>query len=262
MKDGKVKAKNYVILILGFAGTGKTHVLYLLLGEPPPLLRVSTPAVQSPVRAVSMTKACMSGKMWKRVNRDDEIRMVAELAGSLSDGSVTKATNHPVLTVPATNDPLHTDPLEVSEPAEIIGGEAVVEDRSLSSICSDIVGDISREMIKCRDSHRTLKVTSFIIIDSGGQPQFLQILPFFLRKRILHLYVQKLNERLRDFPEVELFGEDGKSIGTPYPYTLSNEHILRHFIRFVQSSSSAEYPPRFAIIGTHRSREGVPGDPS
>ena len=255
MKDGKVKAKNYVILILGFAGTGKTHVLYLLLGEPPPLLRVSTPAVQSPVRAVSMTKACMSGKMWKRVNRDDEIRMVAELAGSLSDGSVTKATNHPVLTVPATNDPLHTDPLEVSEPAEIIGGEAVVEDRSLSSICSDIVGDISREMIKCRDSHRTLKVTSFIIIDSGGQPQFLQTLPFFLRKRILHLFVQKLNERLRDFPDVELFGDDGKSIGTPYPSTLSNEQILRHFIRFVQSSSSAEYPPLFAIIGTHRDLE-------
>ena len=263
MKDGKVKAKNYVILILGFAGTGKTHVLYLLLGEPPPQLRVSTPPVQSPVRAVSMTKACTSGKMWKRVNRDDEIRMVAELAGSLSDGPVRKATNRPVLTVPATNDPLPTltdltaskDPLEVSESAEIIGGEAVVEDRSLSSICSDIVGDISREMIKCRDSHRTLKVTSFIIIDSGGQPQFLQTLPFFLRKRILHLFVQKLNERLRDFPDVELFGDDGKSIGTPYPSTLSNEQILRHFIRFVQSSSSAEYPPRFAIIGTHRDLE-------
>ena len=263
MKDGKVQAKNYVILILGFAGTGKTHVLYLLLGEPPPQLRVSTPAVKSPVRAVSMTKACTSGKMWKRVEREDEIRMVAELAGSLSDGPVRKATNHLVLTVPATNDPLPTltdltaskDPLEVSESAEIIGGEAVVEDRSLSSVCSDIVGDISREMIKCRDSHRTLKVTSFIIIDSGGQPQFLEALPFFLRKRILHLFVQKLNERLRDFPDVELFGDDGKSIGTPYPSTLSNEQILRHFIRFVQSSSSAEYPPRFAIIGTHRDLE-------
>ena len=270
MKDGKVKAKNYVILILGFAGTGKTHLLYLLLGEPPPQLRVSTPPVQSPVRAISLTKACISGKIWKRMNRDDEIRLVAELAGSLSDGHVRMVAKHSLHTVPATKNPLLTVtevkdptaakyPQEVSESSvseiEIIHNEECVEDISLSFICSDIVDDISGEIVKCRDSHQTLKVTSFIIIDSGGQPQFLEALPFFLRKRILHLFVQKLNERLRDFPEVKLFGEDGKLIGTSYRSPLSNEHILQHFIRFVQSSSSAEYPPRFAIIGTHRDLE-------
>ena len=270
MKDGRVKAKNYVILILGFAGTGKTHVLYLLLGEPPSQLRVSTPPVQSPVRAVSLTKACISGKIWKRMNRDDEIRMVAEhaLASSSSDGPVRMVAKHSLHTVPATKNPLLTvtevkdstaakDPQEVSESgdSEIIHDEECVEDRSLSYICSDIVDDISGEIVKCRDSHQTLKVTSLIIIDSGGQPQFLEALPFFLRKRILHLFVQKLNERLRDFPEVKLFGEDGKLIGTSYRSPLSNEHILQHFIRFVQSSSSAEYPPRFAIIGTHRDLE-------
>ena len=252
MKVGRVKAKNYVLLLLGFAGAGKTHVLYLLLGEDPPLIRISTPLIQSPVRAVSISKARVAGKQWKRVCRNDQSLMVAESALAICS-SVGLVKKKPQLSQ-AMEKPLFL-PLSDHNASESSDDESGGDEKSLPISRSDTLDDIAGMIEHCSGLHKALEVTLLIIIDSGGQPQFLEALPFFLPKRILHVFVQKLNERLKDFPAVELFGEDGISVATPYTSSLSNEQILQHCICSVQSSASAGFPPRLAIIGTHRDLE-------
>ena len=62
-------------------------------------------------------------------------------------------------------------------------------------------------------------------IDSGGQPQFLEILPAFIRNVSLLLLLVKLSEELSDTPTVEYFSPDGKSCELGV-FPLSNEQLL------------------------------------
>ena len=62
-------------------------------------------------------------------------------------------------------------------------------------------------------------------IDSGGQPQFLEILPAFIRNVSLLLLLVKLSEKLSDTPTVEYFSPDGKSCELGV-FPLSNEQLL------------------------------------
>ena len=252
MKVGRVKSKNYVILILGFAGAGKTHVLHLLLGEPPPPVRISTPLVQSPVRAITQSKARIAGKKWKRVRRNEQSRIVAENAHAIYSTSVRQVSKKPRISLMVENPlPLKT---RVQSTPESAAEESVMEGRFLPVCHSDTFEEIAIMIEQCSGSHQALdsEVTLFNIIDSGGQPQFLEALPFFLPKRIIHVFVQKLNEHLQHFPKVELFGRSGTLIAAPYTSTLSNEQILKHCICSVQSSASIGSSPTLAIIGTHR----------
>lgn len=49
-------------------------------------------------------------------------------------------------------------------------------------------------------------------VDSGGQPQFHEVLPIFLRGTSLCLFVFKLSEKLREHPVVECYNEEGKPL--------------------------------------------------
>ena len=52
LEDGFVSAYFMKILIVGAAGVRKTHLLDLLLNEPPPGVRKSTPVMERPVQAI------------------------------------------------------------------------------------------------------------------------------------------------------------------------------------------------------------------
>jgi len=57
MAYGYVEARDIKALILGAAGTGKSHTIALIMDEDPPAVRRSTPCATRPVRAVSRTTA-------------------------------------------------------------------------------------------------------------------------------------------------------------------------------------------------------------
>ena len=62
-------------------------------------------------------------------------------------------------------------------------------------------------------------------IDSGGQPQFLEILPAFIRNVSLLLLLVKLSEELSNTSNVVYFSPDGKSCELGV-FPLSNEQLL------------------------------------
>ena len=57
MAHGYVEARDIKALILGAAGTGKSHTIALIMDEDPPAVRRSTPCATRPVRVVSRTRA-------------------------------------------------------------------------------------------------------------------------------------------------------------------------------------------------------------
>ena len=60
MREGTVEQEISSSAMFGFAGTGKSHVLALILGELPPYKRVSTAVAQTPVRAVGFVRMAVT----------------------------------------------------------------------------------------------------------------------------------------------------------------------------------------------------------
>ena len=113
-------------------------------------------------------------------------------------------------------------------------------------------------MDECFESGKTLPTFRKIhLIDSGGQPQFHEVLPIFLRHMSLYIFVFKLSEELATKPMVEYFNHSGQSMGTPYQSAQSNEQLLKHCLRAMHThrSKSESECSKIMIVGTYRDKE-------
>ena len=106
-------------------------------------------------------------------------------------------------------------------------------------------------------------ITSYhkiLFTDSGGQPQFHEMLPAFLRRMNLYMFVFKLSEELATKPVVEYYSSSGEAVGTAYRSAHTNEQLLQHCLRALHthraSSEKESKSSRIMIVGTHRDKEG------
>ena len=103
-------------------------------------------------------------------------------------------------------------------------------------------------------SRKLLEVDWVYVVDSGGQPQFSEILPVFIRNASAIAFVLKLNEQLGNRPTIEYYDKNGWKLGSSYTSALTNEQILIYYSQVIRSrqcmSSEAKSPTLF-IVGTH-----------
>ena len=125
--------------------------------------------------------------------------------------------------------------------------------------------DILELMKTFSTTRQPLRAHWMHFIDSGGQPQFLEILPAFIRNVSLLLLLVKLSEELCDTPTVEYFSPDGKSYQLGV-FPLSNEQLLLQAAQlslFHQSQISLPHniiekeqsQPNMLIVGTFADQE-------
>ena len=125
--------------------------------------------------------------------------------------------------------------------------------------------DILKLMKSLSTSKQPLRAHWMHFIDSGGQPQFLEILPAFIRNVSLLLLLVKLSEELSDTPTVEYFSPDGKSYQLGV-FPLSNEQLLLQAAQlslFHQSQISLPHniivkeqsQPNMTVVGTFADQE-------
>ena len=101
-------------------------------------------------------------------------------------------------------------------------------------------------------------MTWIYLVDSGGQPQFHELLTGFFRNAVIGIFVLKLSERLDDHPHVRYFDKKGEQCGTGYRSPFSNRDIFRHCIQTVQSfpyTTEESTCPRLGVVGTFRDEE-------
>ena len=88
------------------------------------------------------------------------------------------------------------------------------------------------------------------LIDSGGQPEFHDLLPVFVPSASVVLFVFKLSEGLDEKPTVEYYGPNG-SIGNPYKSYLTHREILKHCLKAFHSQDPKKCST-ILLIGTHK----------
>ena len=275
MQHGYVSSLVGKVLFLGAAGSGKTSSKHIILNEAPPTLRISTPCAERPVKIVRIE---VDGLKLRRLQAKEEKTIVAKIMKA-------RAARFHLLskTPPARKgvSPRSTQKVnQRSLPSPMSGKDSAVKPESMemssSQASSPVDNDSSFDIaiaLKCistteeefvdlieqsSGSETLMQVEMVQITDTGGQPQFHEVLPAFLRGTTTCIFVQKLSECLDAHPQVEYYDENGTAICTPYRSAKTNLQILKHCIRTIQSfrcQKGRRKAPKIVFIGTFEDRE-------
>ncbi len=250
MKKGYVRCHMMVVLLIGTAGSGKTHVKCLLLGQNPPPIRQSTPLAEEPVRAISLSRATLTGSsIWRKVDLDDFERMIVN---DFKKEHTSEPPQHPY-----KEDSSHRKGTAFTEEVIMEENAPVDIDKDVSDIQQELQ-DMVTNARESQESHEQFEVNWVYIIDSGGQPQFEALLHAFINKQSAALCVTKLNEQLTDRPERPYYDRSGKRWDKTSSSPLSNEDILkRNFqtIHSLQCTTSEGKDSSLFVVGTHKDCE-------
>ena len=269
MKYGSVKLSIIKVLVLGIAGVGKTCLKRLLLQLPKnidgPIGRVSTGLADNPIQALvgsvsSILASVVEGDTgkWEVL---DETKLMKVIA-SAYQVSVSPATPSPAPTMPrvSINESVrdsaesHSHHMPTSSPPNNLHVNKIASENELAlDPAIQEVDSLVIEVFKSKISDwKELKVKLVHFIDSGGQPQFLELLPAFVQHLSAILYAVNLSELLDHHPMIYFYGQDCKPLGEPYQSPSSHKQVLHQCVR---ATYTGDAHPQVFVVGTHRDKE-------
>ena len=223
--------KESLSIVSGGGGVGKSHFIATALELETPSLRVSTPCAKMPslytAKNIQVTKK--NGKestAFKVLTDKKYTKMMIESCNS-SDTSLS-------LKKMFTSLKHKVKPPTLSEVDKHLCTIMCVAAGNVESLDGKILGRI---------------------IDIGGQPQFLELLPRFISGMSVGIVVIDLSQDLTDYPIIYFYGEDGKPVGDGVSSNLTNEQFFRLFLQMIVSQSSGNNNVKIIIVGTHRDVE-------
>ena len=107
-------------------------------------------------------------------------------------------------------------------------------------------------MLESTELKELLMSHSIRLVDSGGQPQFHDIVSIFIPELSGLISVFKLNEYFGVHGEVAFY-EEGMLTNDPYESHYTNEQVIRHDLQVIQSEATRcgiEEMPNLAFVGT------------
>ncbi len=272
MKKGSIKSEITSVAMHGVAGTGKSSSMNLILGNPPEEDRKSTPLVARPATVHEVDPSLN----WTKHDSKMKSLILARAIRSARDGiesdsdedtsnfdEVEEGSQVPTISV-GTGDTehmssTHDTPPQLHPSMASPSGVQMSESESGTPLHSISTHDNLTQMMDDVNEAPLPVMRKVKFIDCGGQPEFYEILPRFMRPMNLYICVLKLSEELSAKPLVEYFNQEGKCVGTPYLSSRSNQHLMRYLIRSLRSLKSStrneSWRSRIMVIGTHRDKE-------
>ena len=291
LRHGFIESRSIVSVLTGAAGSGKTHVKYLLFKKKPPVIRISTPLLESPVRALSFTRVNAEDDEWHEIDDNEQCQIIAaalttgevptESAAELTSQGKTQTeqpqnssfpsstaepsasqTTATALTDHPSTRPGRNSPTEQPQLPQLTAISNSTKEPDQESEDSGVGEELMKLIVTSSVSKKFLQADRIYLFDSGGQRIFHDLLRLFLRRESVTIFVTKLNERLDHHPMIEYYGKEGKPLSLTYPSPLSHEDILKHSFRAVQSQvytegESHENVPKLLVVGTHRDKESL-----
>ena len=291
MQEGCVECTSIILLLVGVAGAGKSSFGHILFdNEKGSLLTVrhSTPLAQAAIRAVTTTVASVDATnsesvSWKRISSDGLQRLLADFshAKQLKDLPNQAPQTPDEVALPMSPPRLPEEQLSTNSYNQSINPE----ESSRPSPSTDQVTPMQLPVLEeatesprppllnenLRTKETVMKICEYIahskfigslksippqtwvyLIDSGGQPQFQELLPLFVKSASAVAFFVKLNERLDYHPLVEYYSE-GKPHGEPYSSPLTHNEVLKNSLHTMQSRLDAggkQKCPKLLFVGT------------
>ena len=228
--------KESLSIVSGGGGVGKSHFIAAALELEAPSLRVSTPCAKMPLhttKKIQVTKNSIDGTKESTtfvVLTDEKYTKMIIESGTISTSSGASLSFKKMFTSVKNK----VRPPTLSEVDKHLCTIMCVAPRNVESLDGKILGRI---------------------IDIGGQPQFLELLPRFISGMSVGIVVIDLSQDLTDYPVIYFYGEDGKAVGEGVPSNLTNEQLFRLFLQMIVSQISGNKNVQVIIVGTHRDVE-------
>ena len=220
-------------LVVGGGGVGKTHLVALSLKLKPPSLRISTPCAKIPLFVLLNIQVHRGVVSYEVLTEEMYSRML------MKSGKEDKLC-------------LSTDSIQMKSPIPIPCSKNPSSQKHTYRGVDMQLLDVSRNL---KDVKSLDKKVLGRIIDIGGQPQLLELLPRFISGISLGVVVTDLSQDLADYPISYFYGDDGKSVGKGIKSSLTNEQILRVFLQMIVSQSTKQKKVNIMIVGTHKDVE-------
>ena len=263
----------------GPPATGKTSIIDLAMGRPPAVDRHSTGVAEPPSCSIIVGDDSSDNVEWEELTPDRMLDMVCETIEALAksvDEHLEPAVQHK--TVVVQHDTAAAVPLTIPSCQTHLPSLPSTSARHSPSAASriaapppakrrrydfpQILSNIMQRLPKVRGSTRLFSARLILMSDSGGQPNYLDIFPLFVRNKCLAIYTLKLNELLYGIPEFSycIQGHPIRMADTmlQYSYWQLLESLAKSMSSFLPSlslpSSHCLGNARFTIIGTFADR--------
>ena len=286
LNRGYIRSKVTTCVAMGGPGSGKTHLRHFLYNQPPPEVRISTACIEQAQRAVLSAKdddpttfTCtpVDDTMVKTMAAENIKAGVHEQEKPAPTAALSPTTSQPTEAASEAPKESFDEPqASLTSSPEVAAGQSPTASSSAAEAAPSSVvaaqrpaltrlpgtADIMKLMESSSGRERALEVHMVHFIDSGGQPQYLDMAPPFLHGLSLILAVSRLNERLSDTPNVEYCTSDLMyDLGN---FDVSNEEMI---VRAAQLTlfhkpqlalpcvSSPPTEPVCAVVGTFVDKE-------
>ena len=262
------------IILHGPPGAGKSSLKGVILGQPPPpkAKQNATNVLEKSVRTVRINRVTSSATAVD--NRQFEIvdneQIIERLAGEVEKYRQENAENQ--MTIPSESSSwTNTSPsysLAVYKSSSAASSVASVDSPSTNKNTSEEVLPsttakqfIKEKLISARSSCRMFDSHWHHYVDSGGQPQFLDVLPLLYCSPSHFIVVMRLTEELDDKPKIRFYSQGNDVYELPDHLGLTNREMIVRTCQIAQSighATSGKFVPRVFVMGTHIDRLWFP----
>ena len=253
--------------------------MHLLLGLKPPPVRSSTPCAKAPIRVVSSIRIKSGDEGWVVIGIKELENILASaipiLWDALPEDEKVQAQQHGSLfqqqqSSDVTQDKATPTSQDQAALTSQDSASSIPQDQTTSStsdapkqattsLLDDLVKQITQLALhttKGSEESGDLSNANWIhLIDSGGQPQFYDLLPIFIRHATSIVLVQRLCDRLNDRPTVEYYDEEGVLVGISCLSHFTNLETVMCLTRTMHSHPTEGKHPKIMVACTHRDME-------
>ena len=259
MESGSLEQRDVVGVITGLMGSGKTTLLHHLFGMAPPDHYTSTGITGQSFRGFLHHVIRLSAGAWHRLSYNDIREFLAPLirAGmkeadvhslssrlmeDLSTRSIVNAGSIEESVVATSSDEATVTPLEVAHPLE-----------KESPACKKIAA-LVKKVPTAADPQQDLVLELVHMIDTGGQPELMEVMPSLIHNANLALVLVDLRYTLDEYPPVT-FHEKGvahKPHECKSHSRYNGKDIIMKLVSTLHAKKSVNEAFRLLIVATHR----------
>ena len=260
LESGSLKQKNTIAIIVGIVGSGKTWLIHRLFRINPPLKYTSTGVAEKSFRGLKHRTANMDS--WELLSQEDILKFLAPLLkhgltkADLASIAKTLTGEPPQPTLSPTKsftkgEAPQAAPAAVSSPSHSHATVAWVQPKK--SYASQVMINLVQ---KVKGPEKAFVVEFLHMVDTGGQPEFIEIMPSLIHNSNLTVLLLNLAQSLDEYPPVD-FHEHGTRYKRPLPSVLTNRQVIHQFARTLlakRPTHTGSQRSMVTVIGTHRDR--------
>ena len=266
LQDGSFPLGYLKAIAVGVARSGKTlsknHVFNIKM-DFDPNCSISTGVCEAPILAFrqlvcELIKASPSQKGFDLLKYEDINQVLADVVRKgLLQGRVGKVVEE---MVQAAGEGSSSSDRSEGVAASSVGtasGDSAASTAVVSAVCaaSKARAEAKAKRQRLPKEEPLYKLQLILFLDSGGQPQFHEVVAAFSHNVSLVLVFIKLNERLDALCTNAFTDEEGKWFTERCPSLLTNEQMVVQFVHTMMCkpvAGSEGMHTRFMVIGTHR----------